>query len=341
MSSGNVLTFPEKPEEYFSYGSYVNPDYGNSWVFGLPATPQSTSNTCGAMPFRSGTGLCSPNCLRGEDWVFMAEWANDRRNLMSWAIPDWGYIPWPSNVIERQPKLSQLSNMYENLTNLKNAYGTDFSVEDQQVQYNDVETILVNGLDRSYSLTSQQPPSSGNVPLQKQRIANFFTDMAKMKCTIGQASHGTPGTRMGKELYWYSHNDGQEPDDYEASLDYLRLSGFSYWGDRPVQFDAQFVGLFYAHEVIRNNYGQATTNRDGYALMNLGSKTTITQDFNAERGMQFAIPFDYGGAGAADDVAGILGMESNPSPPKDGDSFFEMYIDYLYVVIWPKYLQLS
>ena len=74
--SDSALIYPENPDEYFTYGWYVSPN--GRWKFGLPATPSSTSNTCGALPFRNGTGLCSPNCLRGEDWVYMAEWAGDR-----------------------------------------------------------------------------------------------------------------------------------------------------------------------------------------------------------------------------------------------------------------------
>ena len=76
--SNSALIYPENPDEYFTYGWYVSPSSRNGWKFGLPATPSSTSNTCGAMPFRSGSELCSPNCLRGEDWVYMAEWASDR-----------------------------------------------------------------------------------------------------------------------------------------------------------------------------------------------------------------------------------------------------------------------
>ena len=76
--------------------------------------------------------------------------------------------------------------------------------------------------------------------------------------------------------------------------------------------------------------------------MKLGSKTTITQDLNArEQGeFDFSIPCHYGGKSLAGDVAGLLGMQVNPSPPKHGDSTFRMSIDYLYVVVWPKYLQL-
>ncbi len=104
------LTFPEEPDEYITYGWYVQPyPQGHGWKFGLPATPSSTSNTCGALPFRSGTGLCSPYCLRGEDWVFMAEWAGDRYNLPNIQVLDpVQNLQGPYSVMANGPERQQL-----------------------------------------------------------------------------------------------------------------------------------------------------------------------------------------------------------------------------------------
>jgi hypothetical protein len=60
--------------------------------------------------------------------------------------------------------------MYNNLVELKTVYGQDFNLTNQEVQYNDVNSTVLAALDRNYSLTSQQPPSQGNVPLQLSRI---------------------------------------------------------------------------------------------------------------------------------------------------------------------------
>ena len=84
-------------------------------------------------------------------------------------------------------------------------------MEDQEVQYNAIPDVLLAALDRNYSLTSTQPPSSGNIPLERSRIQNFFTDMAKMKCTYGYASHDSRGSHMSKELYYWNKDDGMDP----------------------------------------------------------------------------------------------------------------------------------
>ena len=103
--SESALIYPENPNEYFTYGWYVSPT-GYGWKFGLPATLSSTSNTCGAMPFRDGTGLCSPNCLRGEDWVYMGEWAVDRYQFPNGqAIEPAMHLIGYSDVISKGPSL--------------------------------------------------------------------------------------------------------------------------------------------------------------------------------------------------------------------------------------------
>ena len=119
-----TLILPEKPSEYI-IDSYDLVDSGYKWAFGLPSEGQLSSPTCGALPFRNGTGLCSPNCLRGEDWVFMTNWSYDRQKWPSWYVfSDWNF--WVRDVQEKGPKLEQLSDMYTNLSGLSVVYGSDF-----------------------------------------------------------------------------------------------------------------------------------------------------------------------------------------------------------------------
>ena len=89
--AGNALILPEKPSEYV-HEDYNLVDSGYKWAFGLPSEGQLSSATCGAMPFRNGTGLASPNCIRGEDWIFMQNWCYDRSMFPVWYMfPDfWG-----------------------------------------------------------------------------------------------------------------------------------------------------------------------------------------------------------------------------------------------------------
>ena len=245
--SNSALIYPESPDEYFTYGWYVSPT-GYGWKFGLPATPSSTSNTCGAMPFRGGTGLCSPNCLRGEDWVYMGEWASDRYKFPnSNAIEPAMYLTGYSGVVSTSPSREQLTGMYHNLTELKTVYGQDFNLEDQEVQYSDIPDVLLASLDRNYSLVSTQPPATGNIPLERQRIQNFFTDMAKMKCTYAWAGHDASGSHMSKELYNWSKDDGMDPpppaDENEYFIESMRINHGGYYSNtRPIEFDAQFIG---------------------------------------------------------------------------------------------------
>lgn len=70
MSASN---FPTSPDAYRYWD--------NRLVFGLPAEGQLSSPTCGALPFRKGTGRCSPNCIRGEDWAFLYSLAVDMSYL--------------------------------------------------------------------------------------------------------------------------------------------------------------------------------------------------------------------------------------------------------------------
>jgi len=88
----SVSYFPNSPAAYRYWSS--------GWVFGLPAEGQVSSATCGALPFRSGNGLCSPNCIRGEDWAFLYSIGSD----LSW-LPSsnlWpNYYAHPSTPINR------------------------------------------------------------------------------------------------------------------------------------------------------------------------------------------------------------------------------------------------
>jgi len=91
-------------------------------------------------------------------------------------------------------------------------------------------------------LVSQPPPAAGDVALLGSRIANFFADMSKYKCTIAQASHDPPGHHMQKELYYWSEDyDGDlyEQADYLSSLS---LPNYYYVPNppdyRPIQIEA-------------------------------------------------------------------------------------------------------
>ena len=68
---------------------------------------------------------------------------------------------------------------------------------------------------------------------------------------------------------------------------------------RPMEFNAQFFGLFNAHEVIKDSLGTATTDDYKWCLFKLGSKTTITEDFNEQGSMKFSTTCHYGGASLA------------------------------------------
>ena len=150
-------------------------------------------------------------------------------------------------MISMSPNRSQLAGMYHNLTELKTIYGQDFNLEDQEVQYNDIPNVLLAALDRNYSLVSTQPPATGNIPLERQRIQNFFTDMAKMKCTYAWAGHDASGSHMSKELYNWSKDDGMDPpppaDENEYFIESMRINHGGYYDNtRPIEFDAQFIG---------------------------------------------------------------------------------------------------
>ena len=70
------LIYPRTPKEYVHSNNNLVGGNGYGWVFGLPDYGQVSSPECGALPFRTAlSGLSSPNCLRGEDWVYLNNWA--------------------------------------------------------------------------------------------------------------------------------------------------------------------------------------------------------------------------------------------------------------------------
>lgn len=142
----DTLVLPERPSEYV-HDDYNLVDSGYRWAFGLPSEGQLSSPTCGAMPFRKGTGLCSPNCIRGEDWVFMDNWCYDRAQFPSWIIfNDWSSWDGTKDVIRKAPNSEQLSNMYGNLCGLCAVWGSNYAIEDQAVSYYEAESVVRNGL---------------------------------------------------------------------------------------------------------------------------------------------------------------------------------------------------
>lgn len=339
--AGNALILPEKPSEYL-HDNYELVPTGYKWVFGLPAEGQISSATCGAMPFRHGTGLASPNCIRGEDWIFMHNWVVDRNKFPVWYMfPD--FYGW-QGVIYKQPRLEQLSAMYSNLSSLADVWGTSFSFSNQQCSYDAAESILKSGLQilGHGSLESTMPPLTGNVPLSRSRIETYFKDMRKFKCTFTQADHDSPGTHMQQEIYYYSCDKRSEgpADVYEQEyyLSSMNVNAGYYVADenqRPLQLDAMFIGLFYAS--MRSNDDDPA--QEGYCLYQLSDKVTITQNLRSDSyGRQFSYPCHLGGSSLAGEIAGILGMNIHPNPPDTHRAYFSCIIKYLYCVVWPSYL---
>lgn len=335
-----TLILPEKPSEYV-WDDYNLVDTGYKWAFGLPSEGQLSSPTCGALPFRNGTGLASPNCIRGEDWVFMDNWSSDRQRWVStYVFNDWYF--WTRDVIAKGPTLEQLSNMYTNLSGLSVVYGSDFQFSDQIVPNNDsyraAERILSSSLTPMQSLVSQMPPLTGNVPLELSRINNYFTDMPKFKCTITEASHDPPGHHMQKELYYYGTDYEGEVTEDEYFISSMNLPNYYYVPDppdyRPIETEAQFIGLFY---IYTGNSRDGMVD-EGWALLKLGDKMTLTQNQNRNVDYQFSTNVHYGGSSLAHEVAEVCGVQLPPQRPTGERAYATMSMMYLYAVVWPKYL---
>ena len=69
--------------------------------------------------------------------------------------------------------------------------------------------------------------------LLRSRIADYFTDMRKYKCTVAQASHDPRGHHMQKELYrWSESYDGEVSED-NYYLSSLNLPNYYYVPNPP------------------------------------------------------------------------------------------------------------
>ena len=200
--------------------------------------------------------------------------------------------------------------------------------------------MLLQALDRNYSLVSQPPPQSGNVPLQLSRVQNLFTDISKMKCTYGTATSRNEEGGNARELYYWSKQYNLDPDETEHFITTMYLRNLSYYGTRPIQFDVQFIGLFYARAYAEDGSGTPTLDKDGWILYKLGDKQTLTQDLEDQTGHQWKVTCHYGGKDLATTMAGLIGASVNPSVPENGEAYFRMELRYTHVCLWPKYLQL-
>ena len=103
------------------------------------------------------------------------------------------------------------------------------------MSYNNADSAVISGLQHNYTLVSQPPPLTGDVPLELQRLSNYFIDMPNLKCTITYGGHDKTAS-MTKDMYYYSAQDGQTPSEtagYLSSLD-LRVTYVTNDPSKPI-----------------------------------------------------------------------------------------------------------
>lgn len=163
-----------------------------------------------------------------------------------------------------------------------------------------------------------------------------------MKVTVGSAGL-TWASGSGRTLYSWSENYGQDPqeiENYVTSM-YIRNVSGNINTSRPMEFDAQFFGLFLAHQVEEDSGGTVTTDDFKWYLYKLDNKTTITQNMNAQYDSdRFVLSCHIGGASFASSIASLLNMNHQPHPVSGGRAYFYTDLNSIFVALWPKYLQL-
>lgn len=208
-----VLQFPQTPQEYVYTNGYNLVNTGWKWAFGLPPPGSIQGTSCGAMPFRSVglSGLSSAYCIRGEDTVFMSEWAQDRAVLLhpAWNFQLSSYPPEPKG-----PTIDQLSSTRSWLEALSACWFSDLVLQDQVIS-STVQRVSFGALSACGVPVPQLTPRPDYTDrrLLLYRVQNMFNDAAKMKCTIGE---GFASYTEGQTL-WYWHVDYGSPSYQETS----------------------------------------------------------------------------------------------------------------------------
>ena len=185
---------------------------------------------------------------------------------------------------------------------------------------------------------SQPVPAAGNVPLEEQRIQNFFTDMAAMKCTITDVGWNTiSGTNT---LWDYIDNvNYQEPSIYQNYISSFQVLPFYTYYDqsRPIQIQAQFIGIFLCHKLNANQGSEQTA----YVMRKIGGIQTLNQSHDDPL-HRFLFEATIGGLGTANHVLDLLGWESRPEPEPSDTGWARVTVSMYSVVavVWPQYLQL-
>jgi len=256
----DIIDFPVSPQEYF-YDSRNLVDRGWKWHFGLPtpdaagAVPLSTAE-CGAMPFRDDTavsGLISDKCLRGEDWVFLDNWQDDRRWIYHHGFTNlFGDVPELSGELQTKgPSRGQLTAFAGNMSALCSVWRSDF-----QWTGGDRELHVSSYLDAWEELSAGfvdiprlHDAELSDSSLKLSRMKNFFDDTSKFACTaFDPLVVMQDGGSDARQLWWWHYRYGQPAEQQSRFMQRVvflvdDLYAGSAGPNRVVGFDVQVFAV--------------------------------------------------------------------------------------------------
>lgn len=323
MSDFNTArNLPNAPDAY-------NVWYG--WVFGLPEQGQISSDTCGAMPFRKGDGLCSISCLRGEDIAFLNTAMTDARTLVSPNIWTDFYPAIPTTYLT--PHKSTITQCYNFLSAMQQAgcYGTGISLNNSGIVISDYrdKTAIKNSLTGKIEIETQ-PPDANDNRLRLSELSSIFKDMKKTRCTIADAvCNMTGSTRYYYD--WYSPSTGGGSSTLDVSNISSVYVGTNY-GNKAQMISAEGMMML----IVTATYSYNGDSQDANLLLAVGGKFTMTSSYDNKYRLYADV--NITGEQIANVVCSVTGWNTRPSGTQSYAGSLYIRHRYRYLAVWPKWL---
>lgn len=306
--------------------------WANGWVFGA----DSSGETCGAMPFRRGTGKYSERCLRGEDWAYLCSLCSYYRGIPSASV--WSGIAsaipstptFPTSLLRRSQ-----SEMYDWLKAVETAscFGEDFDMSNSAVEVveSDIYAEAANHLTELVQIESSPVSQTGELSLSLSRMKTFFKDVKKLKCTVTDNVGYTWGGSGGRnDIYEYYKASSSSPAEIRTR-DMISAYMTSPVSSQKVGSDCMALIPVQLYE------SSGGVSKNAYALVAAGGKFQITN--SAQNPATMSATINISGQSIASLAADATGINLTPSPISTypGEAAVSLHGTVL-TAIWPKWL---
>ena len=310
-------------------------DWINGWVFGA----DSNANSCGAMPFRHGTGIYSDRCLRGEDWAFLQNVCLFFGDLPSGQVFGLSAATFPQ--LTTSVEGSHARSMYDflHLVETTGCYGDGYSIADNSAVEIVQPSVWVLPEAADYLLNpvhmaSLPLPASGDVDLSLTRMQTFFSDAKKMECTVANVNYDYAAG--GDPLYYYRHEYGSSPTTNTNNI-------LSAWKNTPYIPSTQKVSMdcMLLVPVSVSVSDGSGSHDEKYALVAVGGVQTMTNSAASPHVLTATYSPAVSGQTIAELASSATGLNITPSPTESHQLAYASVQVYGFnlAVVWPKWLR--